>query len=103
MEISLTGSALANVDQQGIRDLIIKTAEVVNEIPDLVSMRENNEEEYFKKFEEIQNSEVYKKVWNQLNNTRRSTISTAYCLSIIYPEKGYWVYVIDASQCPEVR
>lgn len=97
MEISLTGSALKNVDQGEIQDLIIRTAEVVNKIPDPKAMRENNEEEYFKKFADIQNSEEYKKVWEQLNNSRHGTISTAYCLSIIYPEKGYWVYVIDAS------
>ena len=97
METSLTRSALVEVDQEALRDLIIKTSEVVKTIDDPVSMRENSEEEYFAKFADIQNSDEYKKIWEQLNNTRRATISTAYCLSLIYPDKGYWVYVFDAS------
>ncbi len=97
MEASLTRSALVEVDQKVLNDLIIKTAEVVKTIDDPVSMRKNSEEEYFAKFAEIQNSEEYKRIWEQLNNTRRATISTAYCLSLIYPDRGYWVYVMDAS------
>ena len=97
METSLTRSALVEVDHEVLNDLIIKTAEVVKTIDDPVSMRENSEEEYFAKFAEIQNSEEYKKIWEELNNTRRATISTAYCLSLIYPDRGYWVYVMDAS------
>ena len=97
MESSLTRSALVEVDREALRDLIIKTSEVVKTIDDPVSMRENSEEEYFAKFADIQNSDEYRKIWEQLNNTRRATISTAYCLSLIYPDKGYWVYVFDAS------
>ena len=97
METSLTRSALVEVDEKALNELIIKTSEVVKTIDDPVSMRETNEEEYFAKFEEIQNSDEYKKIWDQLNNTRRATISTAYCLSLIYPDRDYWVYVFDAS------
>ena len=97
METSLTRSALVEVDLNEVNDLILKTAEVVKTIDDPVAMRENSKEEYFEKFEEIQNSKEYKALWERLNNTRRATISTAYCLSLIYPEKGYWVYVMDAS------
>ncbi len=97
MEESITKSALVEVDETTLNDLIIRTAEVVATIDDPVSMRENSEDEYFAKFAEIQNSEGYKKIQNQLNNDRRATISTAYCLSLIYPERGYWVYVMDAS------
>lgn len=97
METSLTRSALVDVDREVLEDLIIRTAQVVESIDDPVSMRNNNEEEYFAKFADIQSSPQYKALWEKLNNTRRATISTAYCLSLIYPDKGYWVYVIDAS------
>ena len=97
METSLTRSALVEVDREVLNDLIIKTADVVSTIEDPVSMREDDEAAYFEKFAEIQNSTEYKQLWQNLNNTRRATISTAYCVSLIYPEKGYWVYVMDAS------
>ncbi len=97
METSLTRSALVNVDRNALQDLIIQTAQVVETIEDPVSMRNNNEAEYFAKFADIENSESYKAIWDKLNNTRRATISTAYCISLIYPERGYWVYVMDAS------
>ena len=97
METSLTRSALVNVDRKALQDLIIQTAQVVETIEDPVSMRNNNEAEYFAKFADIENSESYKAIWDKLNNTRRATISTAYCISLIYPERGYWVYVMDAS------
>ena len=74
METSLTRSALVEVDQEALRDLIIKTSEVVKTIDDPVSMRENSEEEYFAKFADIQNSDEYRKIWEQFNNTRRATI-----------------------------
>ena len=97
MEKSLTQSALVNVDKDVLNDLIIRTSEVVKTIDDPVAMRENSEAEYFEKFAEIQNCEEYKAIWEELNITRRETISTAYCLSLIYPDRGYWVYVMDAS------
>ena len=97
METSLTRTALVDVDSKVLNDLIIRTAKVVETIDDPVQERNNNEEAYFARFAEIQNSEEYKKIWNQLNERRRATISTAYCLSLIYPESGYWIYVIDAS------
>ena len=97
METSLTRSALVDVDLNVVNDLIIRTAEVVKTIDDPVSMRQHSADEYFEKFEEIQNSKEYKELWERLNNTRRATISTAYCIALIYPEKGYWVYVMDAS------
>lgn len=97
METSLTRSALVEVDKGVLEDLITRTAEVVSTIDDPVSMRENQEADYFAKFSEIQDSDEYKKLWTQLNNSRRATISTAYCISLIYPTKGYWVYVMDSS------
>ena len=97
METSLTRSALAAVDRDVLDDLIIRTSEVVKTIDDPAAMRENSEEEYFARFAEIQESDDYKMLWDQLNNSRKGTISTAYCVSLIYPERGYWVYVMDAS------
>ena len=47
METSLTRSALVEVDEKALNELIIKTSEVVKTIDDPVSMRETNEEEYF--------------------------------------------------------
>ena len=97
METSLTRSALVEVDKDVLYDLIIRTAEAYESIDDPVALRNSNEEEYFSNFADIQNSPEYKEIWEQLNNDRRATISTAYCLSLIYPEKGYWVYVMDSS------
>ena len=97
MEASLTRSALVEVDKKVLKDLIVRTAEAVESIDDPKTLRETDEDAYFANFADIQNCQEYKRVWKILNDERRATISTAYCLSLIYPERGYWVYILDAS------
>lgn len=97
MEKSITGSALRNSNKEDLLYILNETADVINSMDDPVKLYNEDRDAYFQKFSLIQDNGRYKDLWDYFNGTRKSTESTCFVLVMIYPEKDYLVYVMDAS------
>ena len=97
MEKSITGSAYQNANKDDLAFILNETADVINSMEDPVKSYNENRDEFIEKFALIQDHGIYKDLWNYFNTTRKSTESTCFVLVMIYPEKDFLVYVMDAS------
>ncbi len=97
MEMAVTGAAAEAVAANDIKQLAESCHEIFCSIEDPVTEFETDRETYLSHFLEIQQSDLYKNVWQKLNAERRPTGVTALDYVLIYPDLNIGIYIMDAS------
>ncbi len=97
MEMAVTGACAEAVSPKELKQLAEACNEIYCSIEDPETEFETDRETYLSHFKEIQESDLYKKVWQTLNAERRPTGVTALDYVLIFPDQDVGIYIMDAS------
>lgn len=97
MEMAVTGAAAEAVAPEDLRKLALECNEIFRSLKDPITEYETDRETYLSHFKGVEESELYKEVWQKLNEEREPTGVTSLDYVLLFPEWNIGIYIMDTS------